>query len=499
MFLYANMPKIIKPKSCEIFLIVPPSRSYTQRLPISLMVISSYLSSKRKENVILDFKGVSNDEAYKRIKERIIGAKPKFIGITCLVSELELVKDMCNFIRENSKESKIIIGGPHPTICPNHFVDINMDFDYLVIGEGEYTFYELIYALENNKNVDEVKGIAYVSFGKLKFTKLRELIQNLDDLPLPAYDKVDMDYYCRPNAWAIRPVYISSFNIFTSRGCPYHCNFCVAHTIFGRRIRFMSPQRVVEHIEYLVQKYKIDAIYFGDESFTVSKERIYEIFNLLKKRNIKILFGCQTRVNLLDEELLRFMKKNNCIQIDLGIESGSDKMLRVINKGVDVKTVVKIGEICKKIKLRHLANMLINLPKEELKDIDSSLDLVRRMKYNVVFWNVYTPFPGVSFGRSLDIEDLNLMLQYPSKVTFDLLEKKYKFGNYKKPLNDILAYLYSNTFHPKYIKFTLNPNYWMSFFRMISFIFDYRYLLQLLKSRRKIQYFTNLFKQKTTI
>ena len=481
-----------------ILLIVPPTRTYTQRMPLGLMYISSYLSSKGEENDILDFKGISRDSAYKKIKNKIIEIKPKFIGITCLVSEIEAVKDFCKFIKENSKESIVIIGGPYPSICPQHFVDKNIPFDCLVIGEGEVTFYELISALQNNKNIDDVKGIAYVKSGKLKITQPRELIQDLDSLPFPAYDKVDMDYYCRPNVWSIRPVYLSSFWMFTSRGCPYNCKFCVAHTIFGRKVRFMSPERVVEHIEYIIKKYRIDALYFGDESFTVSKKRVYEILNLLKKKKIKILFGCQTRVNLLDEDLLRFMKKNGCIQIDLGIESGSDKMLKVMNKQTDVKSIVKIGNICKKIKLRHLANMLINLPEERLKDIGASLCLVKNMKYNVVLWNVYTPIVGVNFGKELDIKDLNSMLQYPSKAAFDLLEKKYKFGKYEKPLNRILEHLHSKTFYPKRPKMILNLSYWASFFRMISYIFDYRYLAQLLRSKRKIQYITHLFKQKTS-
>jgi len=494
-----NPLHLMELKNPEIYLIVPSSRSYTQRLPIGLMMISSYLSSKDKENRILDFKGISNKEAYRKIKEEIIKFQPKFIGIACFVSEIELVKDICEFVKENSKESQVIIGGPHPSICPHHFVDRGVKFDYLIIGEGEHTFYELIHALQTSKNIDEVKGVAYVNSGKLKFTKPRELIQDLDSLPLPAYDKVDMKYYCRPNAWAIRPIYISSFNMFTSRGCPYNCNFCVAHTIFGRKVRFMSPRRVVEHIEHVIKNYQVDALYFGDESFTVSKKRIYEIFNLLKEKKIKILFGCQTRVNLLDEELLRFIKKNGCIQIELGIESGSNKMLEIINKQADVETAIRVGKICKKIKLRVLTNMMINLPGEELADIETSLDIVKKMGCNIVLWNVYTPFPGVNFGKTLDDEDLNLMLQYPSELTLDLLEKKYKFGNYKKSLSEVLDYLYSNTFHPKHIKLKLKLSYWRSFFLMISFIFDIRYLLQLLKSKRKIQYVTNLFNQRTTI
>ena len=120
------------------------------------------------------------------------------------------------------------------------------------------------------------------------------------------------------------------------------------------------------------------------------------------------------------------------------------------------------------------------------------------MKYSMVLWNVYIPFPGVEFGRSLDLEDLNPMLKYPSKETIDLLEKKYKFALYKKPIQKVAEELYSLTFYPKHVRFTLSPSYWASFFRMISFVFDYRYILQMLKSKRKMQYINNLFTQRTT-
>ena len=483
----------------KIFLIVPYTRSYTQRLPLGLMTISSYLLSKGIENEILDYKGISEKEAFNKIKEVILKEKPKIIGLTCLVSEVGVVKDICAFAGENSKESTIIIGGPHPTISPQHFVDMEVKFDYLVVGEGENTFYELAKTIMNNGEIEQVKGIAYKKGGKLHFNKPRELIQNLDELPMPAYDKVNMEYYCRPNVWAIRPIYLSSFNLFTSRGCPYNCNFCVAHTIFGRKVRYISPEKVVEHIEHVVKNYNVDALYFADESFTISKQRVYDIFNLLKKKNIKILWGCETRVNLLDEELLRFMKENGCMQIDFGIESGSEKMLKIMNKQTTINEIKKIGNICRRIKLRHLANMMVNLPGETLDDIEQSLSLVKEMRYNVVLWNTYTPFPGSNFGGNLDIDDLDLLLQYPSKTTFDLLEKKYKFASYDKKITDVLDYLYANIFHPKYFKFSLKFSYWTSVFRTVSFLFDHRYILQLLKSKRKMSYITNIFKQRTSI
>jgi len=479
----------------EILLIVPPTRSYTQRLPLGLMYISSYLESKGEKNDILDFKGISNDLAYNKIKKKIIEIKPEFVGITCVVSEVNIVNDMCEFIKNNSSETIIVIGGPHASICPENFIERGIKFDYLVLGEGEITVYELIQTLKEEGNVNNVEGIAFIKAGKLVKNKPREMIHNLDELPFPAYDKVDMKYYCRPNVWAIRPIYISSFMIFTSRGCPYNCNFCAAHAVWGRKVRFMSPERVVAHIEYVIKNFDIDALYFGDESFTVSKQRIYDIFNLLKRKNIKILFGCQTRVNLLDEELLKFLKNNGCLQIDFGIESGSDRMLDIMNKQTNIEMSAKIAKICRKIKLRHFANMLINVPGETLDDIEKSLQFVKDMGYNSVIWNVYCPVPGVNWEITLDMDDLDTFNNYPSKEAFELLESKYKFGKYKQSIIMMLDYLYSNTFHPKHFKLSLQPYYYRSIYQSISYVFDIRYILQLVKSKRKMEYIINLFKQ----
>lgn len=480
----------------EILLIVPPTRSFTQRLPLGLMYISSFLESKGVKNNILDFKGINNELAYNKIKEKIIQLKPEFIGITCVVSEVNIVYDICEFIKKNCSETLIIIGGPHTSICPENFVDRRIKFDYLVIGEGEITFYELIKTLKNGGDINEVKGIAYMKAGILVKNKYREMIQNLDELPFPAYDKVDMKYYCRPNVWALRPIYISSFTLFTSRGCPYNCNFCVAHAVWGRKVRFMSPERVVQHIEYIINTFKIDALYFGDESFTFSKERIYDIFNILKHKNIKILFGCQTRVNLLDENLLKFLKNNGCLQIDFGIESGSDRMLKIMNKQTSVEMCRNIDRICRKIKLRQFANMLINVPGETLEDLEKSLQVIKDRRYNSVIWNVYCPYPGVKWEKTLDMEDLDIVNKYPSREAFEMLERKYKFGDYKQSIISILDYLYSNSFHPKYFKLSLKPYYYLSLYLSLSYFFDIRYLLQLVKSKRKMEYITNLFKQK---
>jgi len=481
----------------DILLIAPPSRTTTQWLPFGLMHLSSYLSSKGEDNDIIDHKVISEALAFEKIRARLYAEKPKFVGITCMVSEIEIVKRLCALVRKESPGSVIIIGGPHPSSSPQHFVEFKVPFDFLVIGEGELTIHELVTELRAGRPVDSIRGIAYLSGGALKTNAPRPLIADLDALPFPAYDKVDMKYYCRPNVWTIRPVYISSFNLFTVRGCCYNCSFCVEYTVFGRTVRKMSPERVADHIEHVIAKYRVDAIYFMDELFTLSKERIYKIFGLLRAKGVRIVYGCQTRVNLLDEELARFMSENGCLQIDFGIESGSERMLEAMNKKTDLKKITAAGEICCRTGIRHLANMLVNLPGETLEDLEASVELARKMKYNFVLWNVYIPFPGADFSRSLELEDFSTIMKYPSKPAIDLLEKKYKFGNYAKTLAEVLDFLHRNTFHPTRMKLTLNPSYWKSMYHVMSFLFDRRYVGALLRSRRKMEYFTNLFKQTT--
>lgn len=477
----------------NILLIAPYTRSFTQRMPLGLMYISSYLTAHGEENSILDFKGISEDEARNKTEKALIELKPSFVGLTCLCSEMETIKQLTDFIKLNLPESIIVIGGPHASSSPQHFLEMEIFFHFLVLGEGEMALLELISCLKNKSNIEDVQGIAFVVNSEIKYNTPRPLIEDLDVLPLPAYDKVDMNYYCRPNVWAIRPIYLSALSIFSSRGCPYGCKFCVEFAVFGRRVRYVSPEKVIEHIKFLIDNYKIDALFFFDEAFTLSKEHVKKIFRLYKENNLKILWGCQTRINLLDEELLSIFKANGCIQVDFGIESGSDKMLKIMNKGLTVEKIVEIGKLCNKTGVRHLANMLINVPGENMEDIEMSLSLVNRIKYNVVLWNVYIPFPGVSIGKSIGAQELSIMQD--ASQALNLLETKYKFGNYTETLQSILNRLYSLSFHPKHFKVSFHLSYWTSFVRLFSYLFDPRYIRAILTSKRRKEYFKNLFNQ----
>ena len=264
---------------------------------------------------------------------------------------------------------------------------------------------------------------------------------------------------------------LSAVGVFASRGCPYKCKFCVAHTVFGRRVRRQSVDLVAEHIGRLVRDYRLDGIYFNDECFTLNKKWVAELCGLLKP--MRVLWGCQTRAQLLDEPTAAAMKEAGCMQIDFGFESGSNRMLKSMNKGSRVQQFQRAVRICKKLKIRILANMMVNLPNETLADIEASKQFIRQTKPNVKFWNVYCPFPGVEYGKSMSLRHLKA----GANRNLDLLEKHYHFGNYDETLSTILYQLKigSKLAH---------------FGRFFSFVWQLRYWLTILRSQRKREYFS---------
>lgn len=476
----------------DILLIVPPDRSYDRRLPLGVMQISSYLTSKGFDNVILDFKGITKELGMEKIKAEIKNTKPNFVGMSCFITELPIMKELCEFIKQENDKAVIIIGGPYPTERPEHFVEQKINFDYLVLGEAEESFYELIKEIKEGRDGKGLAGIAYVKEENLIKNVSRPDIQNLDDIPFPAYDKVDMKYYTQPNSWTIRGVYLSSLLMFTARGCPYVCKFC---TVRDQRPRMMSPKKIVDHIELLAKDYKIDGIQFGDDTFTLYKWRVYEIFKLLKERNVQLIYGIQTRADLLDDELVKFLKENGVIQVNMGIESGSDRMLKVVDKRVTVERIRQTAEICRSIGMRMSAFMMINIPGETEEDIEASLKLVKEAKFNVTQWSIYNPYPGTDLGGELDLEDLNVISKFPSKESMELMEKKYKYATYSKRLGDMLTYIHSQTFNVRNVKMIFGGDYIPSFFRFISYMFDGNYFKKLWTSKRKFDYVTSMKSQ----
>ena len=205
----------------------------------------------------------------------------------------------------------------------------------------------------------------------------------------------------------IRGIPLKGFYVFSTRGCPARCRFCVNKNIFGRTVRFREPVKVVDEIESLYRKYGIDGFYMYDDTFGVRKSDAYQFCDELVKRNLPLVWGCATRINLITEEFVEKIKSAGCLQVDFGVESGSQRLLDLLKKDITLEQIRKAIGLCKKHKLRVFSNFMINLPTETEEDVDNLIDFAEELKSDISIFNITFPFPGT---------DIQTYLKFPSTL-----------------------------------------------------------------------------------
>lgn len=484
----------------DIVLLSPPSRSFNHyRPPMALMYLAGYLKHNKlsckiidvtEKTVIRDKKFFSQIDKYRQAIEdetikQIKNLSTNIYGITCYTPEYYEVLNLARKIKEINPKAKIIVGGIHPTLYPEELLkEENSPINFEIIGEGEETLFELVNSIKNRKNnFSKIKGITYLNKKTKKIIKtpLRPVQENLDLISYPDYDQLDMEYYTNASPYAIRGCFLRSVYILATRGCPSSCTFCVAKKLRqynggGKYTRVRSAKDLIKEIKHLYKKYKIDSFYFIDDLFTINPKNVEEFCHLLKKEKLNLLWGCSSKVSTLNESLLKTMSQSGCIQIDFGIERGSDKALNAIKKGISVKMICDIYNICHKLNIRTFSNFLVNLPGETKKDINDILKLNEIIKSDITSVNVFIPYPGTEiYDQSSHKFSKN---EYSFLKYADVLVKKTpkKFYFSKHKINIIS---WANSANKKF-------NHLMP---TIKFHLSIRYLSIFLKSKEKINYF----------
>lgn len=485
-------------KTPLITLFSPPSRSFNHyRPPLALLCLAGYLLKNKVSVKIVDItdkqifrsqKFWKNVDHYRQeIEEKVLEEYRRvptpLVGITCYTPEYMEVLNLAKEIKRINPQVKIIIGGIHPTLYPEEMLnETDSPIDYEVIGDGEETLLDLVLELVKKRPRPElINGVAYKNRqGKVIITPNRRLNDNLDELFYPAYKLIDMSYYTTASPYAIRGCFLRSFYLQATRGCPSTCTFCVAKKLRqfnggGKCTRIRSARSLIKEIKSLHQKYHLDSFYFIDDLFTINRHNVLEFCHLLKENNLHLFWGCSSKVSTLNEEILKAMADAGCIQIDFGVERGSDKALRDIQKGINLKMVKNIFGLCQKYHIRTFANFLINLPQETKKDLLDINKLIEEIRPDVNTINIFIPYPGTEiydnhpykFSKSEYVELFNsteLINDYP---------QKYRFAKHKV---DLVGWV--NKYNRQYnrilpiIKFHLHP----------------RYLYFLLRSKNKLDY-----------
>ncbi|MCK4670376.1 MAG: radical SAM protein [Nanoarchaeota archaeon] len=357
----------------KIILLYKPNETITNPLvtilPNGLRTIASFLKDCSLENLY--------NKNWDEIEELIKKSKPDIVGISCFTFNRHTVFKLASLVKKINPGTKVVLGGPFPTLMYNLILKKVKDIDYIVRGEGEVTFKELVDAIENSKPVASVEGIVFCSGKKIIVTPDRKPMADLDIVPISA------KYPDR--------------HIITSRGCPSACHFCSTPALWGRKVRFRSAKNVVDEIEMLVKRHKITTFTIEDDTFAVNKERVIDICKEIIKRELKVIWNCMSRVNIIDEERLHWMKKAGCYAVSYGVESGSERILKNINKNISLTEIKNAASLARKHGIFVNFFLMVGNPGETEETIKETIDMLKQTRPNMIITSHLQLYPGTKF------------------------------------------------------------------------------------------------------
>lgn len=405
----------------KVLLINPPQSFYPGSepplgsLPLGLMYIAAVLDQEGYKVEILDAfttANLSRKEADKiivgmpnsQIAEEIKSRKPSIVGIAGpFSSQIENTLMISEIVKQVSSDILTVVGGPHVTMIPKEFLLEAKKVDIVVMSEGEYAMLEIAQYFEGKRQLKDVKGIAYRQEGRVIVNQSRPFIENLDELPYPAYHLVDMESYLSNKQIGYRSFQKRAIPMVTSRGCPFNCCFCAVHLHMGQNFRAHSAEYVLDHLQYVVEKYNVKNVFFEDDNLTLDIKRFETICDGIIERKIKI--GWETpngiRADRLNIELLKKMKRSGANSIFVGVESGDQEILdKIICKSLDLKRVVEFAKNAKQIKLKTGAFYIIGFPGEKKENMQRTVDFALKLKRDYdVGMHLFTATP--SYGTRL--------------------------------------------------------------------------------------------------
>jgi len=389
----------------KIILIDPPAMDNAYRelrrfalsvAPLGMAYIAAYLESKNIKVDIIDCDALGLNIA--ATAEILKKENPKYVGLMAMTATMDIAEEMIQEIRRILPKTVIMLGGVHGTALPQRTLEDVPELDIVVMGEGEHTTYELITTMDAGEKLEDllkVKGICFRYDGKIYENQRRPYIADLDSLPFPTRHLLPNDVYEGPGWFRWIHGFTKPFNsIFTSRGCPYNCTFCAAHIMCGRKIRYRSVNKVMEEIDYLKDTYNIKILTFQDDTFTLNRERTIAICRELIKRDYNLHLTCSTRVDQIDEELLRYMKKAGFTWIFYGVESGNQEILHQCNKNTTLEQIRHAFHLTKKAGIGTHAGMILGHIGETKETAMDTIRFLLELMPDYAALATMIPFPG---------------------------------------------------------------------------------------------------------
>ena len=392
-------------------------------------------------------------QSYSQIIHQVKNLNPDVIGITALTpyySEMKKLARMLYILK-----IPIILGGVHVTALPELSLK-ECGADFAVIGEGELTIVELMNLWQDKQKRKLIKGIAYIENNQFIMNPERELIENLDELPMAAWDLINpLKYPINDSYFKVKRLPV--VGIFTTRGCPHSCSYCASSGFWKQKFRRRSPKNVVDEIEYLVKEFGIREVQIGDDYFNCDKKHVIEICREVLKRKLDLTFTCPNglRIETMDKKLLTIMRKTGFYAITIAVESGSQALLNKANKKLDLKKVPGAVNLAKKLGFLLKGYFILGLPGETYETTRRTIQLAKKLPYNslVVFmakplpsstwfdqWRQnkdiskldYNWFEFVEIGRTLEFSNGKRIIKLPKDAYRELYFRPIQIFRYLK-------------------------------------------------------------------
>lgn len=423
-------------QSLKILLIRPPffeidgSLGHSMDIPLGLLYIAALLEKKNHQVQIYDGRVQGKDifsrktfsngyllgSSWEEMAGIVKAISPNIVGISNQFStQFYTTLKMAEVVKKVNPKIVTIVGGPHASVAPESFFSHSKFIDLAVIGEGEYVVAEIAEWYQGQRSLDSIKGIVYRNGSEILRNNLREPIENLDDLPFPAYKLIDLERYfeLKAKTKAIdvsRPRYNypgseRSLSFITSRGCPFNCVFCSIHLHMGKKWRPHSPQYVLDHLEFLLKRYNVRHIHFEDDNLTLHRKRFEKILDGITERGLNFTWDTPNgvRADTLDKELLVKCKQTSCVYLIMGVESGDQYVLdHIIKKKLSLTKVIKICKLVEDVGIDMRSFYVIGFPGETIERMKRTVDFALNLQRRFRIWPnlmIANPLIGTSLFR----------------------------------------------------------------------------------------------------
>lgn len=360
--------------------------------PLGLLYLSAFLSDRGVSNEVFD----TTFSSRSKLEQHLLDSRPGIIGIYVNLMTRKHVLHIIAVIRKNLPGCVVVTGGPEVT----HYADgfLRHGTDYVVTGEGEETMYELVSSIAAGKPASGICGISYMENGHVVVNPERAKLKDLDLLPFPAREKIDMRQYL--STWK-KHHGTSAISISTMRGCPYTCKWC-SRAVYGLSYRRRSAAKVVDELISLLNDYSPDTFWFVDDVFTISHKWLREFQKELTSRKVRIRYECITRADRMNEEVVNILKETGCARVWIGAESGSQKVIDLMDRRVRVEQVREMIRLTRRQGIEAGTFIMLGYPGETEADIEETIHHLKESSPDHFTITVAYPIKGTELFQEVE-------------------------------------------------------------------------------------------------